>query len=626
MAETTIEPDPILLPSLINDPETKAVLHRWHLDIEHNGNDSANLGTPIVKSNESWEPQLPLNNVAAGWYSLVFCVSLDNLDIEFLDSITFDAQLGDFGRCNLEDTSTLTVVSKNDIEQLSKSGRILLYVHRQANISDSSKYLYPSVTIKTSAEPPTPLSFEMHHIELATSYDRPSSDAKGRHTIWFILAIKLNDDQNHYLTRLDTLPLNRMYTLYGEDKPDQFIKVGDSSSHPVKICAYDVSDMGNYVATLYLINDMAYLDIWDIRHKGEEAGKPQSITIPDARISFKLKDGTDFADPGYDVAISSTGLQAAVCSLRKRGESFEPLSIYSCTAVTPADHRVGQPWPLQKVTIAEPLLADAFGYIAFRTIDPGSTQKKKNERFLKFNGKTFEVYQAADKWRRLFTLPINIRSMSEAMIAKTLFHGTRGRLFAYTGTRALVLIWDIKASRIVSNISVPVDTRPVMATLSRDGSMVAIAVKGAIRVHEVQSGIQLGCLEVGLNANNTFEMDFVKEHLTTLNYAASTFQPGSQPSTRSVVRLRDMAIVDTYEIYPEYSLQTPQRQADGAPIFAFDHGAIVNIIKHEDHTPIEETPNAGRHGVQTHSIKSHRRLAFTDDIADCGGGCTRKND
>ncbi|KAF9962623.1 hypothetical protein BGZ72_000043 [Mortierella alpina] len=580
MVKPTTEPDPVLLASLHNDPATEAgslsvnfldsqtVPHRWYFNSEHSGTPAKNavnsLSRPntksrIVKSNESWEPQLPPSNVSAGWYSLVFCVSLDNLKTEFLESITFDAQLGDFGRCNLEDTSTLTVVRKDDIEELPKSGRILLHLHRQANISDSSKYLYPSVTIKTSAEPPIPLSFEMHHIELATSYDRLSSDAE-----------------------------DPVYTLYGHDKPDQFIKVGDSSTHPVKICAYDVSDMGNYVATLYLINDMAYLDIWDIQHKGEEAGKPQSITKAYAHISFQSKDKLAFDGFDYDIAVSSTGLQAAVCSLHKHGETFEPLSIYSCGTVIVADHQLGQPWSLQKTTIAETYLAGAFGYIAFRTLDPGSNQKK-NERFLKFNGVAFEVYQAADKWRRLFTLPINIRSMPEAMIAKTLFHGTRGRLFAYTGTRGLVLIWDIKTHRIVSilsNISVPVDTRPVMATLSRDGSKVAIAVEGMVRVHDVQSGIQLGCLKEGLNAENAFEMDFVKDYLSTLNYATLTAKHGSQPNTRSVVRLRDMAIVDTYKIHPEYLLQTPQ--AIGAPIFGFDHGAIVNIIKHKDHTPIEE--------------------------------------
>ncbi|KAF9973953.1 hypothetical protein BGZ75_000990, partial [Mortierella antarctica] len=83
-------------------------------------------------------------------------------------------------------------------------------------------------------------------------------------------------------------------------------------------------------------------------------------------------------------------------------------------------------------------------------------------------------------------------------------------------------------------------------------------------------------------------MDFVQDYLTTLNSATSITKCGSQLKTRSVVRVRDISIVNTFEIQPKYRLQTPQ--AIGSPIFAFDQGAILNIIKPTCHSPTEKIP------------------------------------
>ncbi|KAF9974134.1 hypothetical protein BGZ75_000936, partial [Mortierella antarctica] len=69
----------------------------------------------------------------------------------------------------MKDTSTTTVVAEKDIQQLPTSGRILLRLHRQTNISNSSTYLYPTITINTIAGTKTLPSSELHHIELVTS-------------------------------------------------------------------------------------------------------------------------------------------------------------------------------------------------------------------------------------------------------------------------------------------------------------------------------------------------------------------------------------------------------------------------------------------------------------------------
>ncbi|KAF9969207.1 hypothetical protein BGZ75_003041, partial [Mortierella antarctica] len=95
-----------------------------------------------------------------------------------------------------------------------------------------------------------------------------------------------------------------VHTLYGEDKPDQFITVGDSRTQPVEICAYDISDMGTYAVTLYFIDRTAHLDVWHIQKQAKEAEMPQSMTTRFANISFKLVGGNKAMNPEYDVAIS----------------------------------------------------------------------------------------------------------------------------------------------------------------------------------------------------------------------------------------------------------------------------------------------------------------------------------
>ncbi|CAO3570419.1 unnamed protein product [Mortierella alpina] len=562
MSESTTSSNPVLLTNHIN-AQGVAVSRRW--DFKHGQVEAERAGpstrptSPLVRSDTPWEDQLPLDNIAVGWYSLVFSVSFENMNFDLLKSITFDAKLGDDGK----GTGVKSVVRKEEIEERLPAGRgpRLLRLHRPLNVSDGSKDLAPRITIQAAAESVTPLSFELHHIELTTDSIQPSSNAK-----------------------------EPVHILYEDDKPHHYIIVGDSSNHPVKICAYAISDMGNHVVTLHLVNNTALLDIWKIENQDDNSqpGRPHPLTAHCARASFPLGDGSGTPDLIYEVAISSTGLQAAFCALHTHGKPPGPISIYEYLPIVVSDHASGQPWPLHKSAVTEALFASAYGHIAFRTIDPASNEPK-HERFFKFDGRTFDIYKATGRWHRIFSLPTSIESKSEAMLAKILFHSIRGQFFAYTGTRGFVTIWNFEKSRIVSNIPVPVDKMPVRASLSRDGAMVAIATKGAIRVHDVQSGIRLGYLKESLNETNEFEMDFEQDHLTILNYTVSAVEHGSQPKTRRVLRVRDMSVLSTYEIQPEYCLQTPQ--AIGAHIFAFDQGAMLDIIKHEPYSTAEEVPS-----------------------------------
>ncbi|KAF9271280.1 hypothetical protein BGZ68_003909, partial [Mortierella alpina] len=163
----------------------------------------------------------------------------------------------------------------------------------------------------------------------------------------------------------------------------------------------------------------------------------------------------------------------------------------------------------------------------------------------------------------------------------------RGRLFVSTGNKGLVSVWDYEAGKIISNISVPEDNKTVWACLSRDGAMVAVAVKGEIHVHDVAMTIKIGVYKEGLYEDNRFEMDFGQEYFMTNNYDESDSGYPDRPNARSIVRVSDMSIVRTFKCYDELELQTPQ--ANGEPIFAFSQGSIVNIHGYGDLlSPVED--------------------------------------
>ena len=194
-------------------------------------------------------------------------------------------------------------------------------------------------------------------------------------------------------------------------------------------------------------------------------------------------------------------------------------------------------------------------------------------------------------WNKVFVLSAKVDRMARGLMADSLFFSLRGRLLVNTGIKGLVSIWDYEAGKVISNISVPEDSKMVWASLSRDGSMVAVSVKGEIHVHDVATTIKIGVYKEALDDSNNFQMDFGQDYLLTNNYLASPCSDSGEPGARSIVRVSDMSIVRTFTAYEELLLQTPQ--ASGVPIFAFDQvsdilNASISNKKQKKKTPVPE--------------------------------------
>ncbi|KAF9979626.1 hypothetical protein BGZ75_009413 [Mortierella antarctica] len=379
--------------------------------------------------------------------------------------------------------------------------------------------------------------------------------------------------------------------VYGNDRPDRFIRIGAYSSESVTVSAFAFSELGNYAVTFYMTPGMGHIDIWDLRRPSKKKlrGKPQPMTLPIASHSFKVAEEVmDPSVPGelfFNAAISSTGSQVAVCSNADMGNGKDlPLAVFKGNPTAPADHDLTKAWPLKRFTDISKNLVNTLGEITFRSTNP-ETSREQDERFFKFDGISLEIYSTHGRWNRIFVLSAKIDWMARALTADSLFRSIRGRLMVYTGIKGLVSIWDYEAGKIISNISVPEDSKTVWASLSRDGSMVAVSVKGEIHVYDVATTIKIGVYREALDESNNFEMDFGQDYLLTNNYETSDSE---YSGARSIVRVSDMSIIRTFSSYEALVLQTPQ--ANGQPIFAFAQGSIVNIHEFGDLlSPVEDS-------------------------------------
>ncbi|KAF9965676.1 hypothetical protein BGZ70_004344 [Mortierella alpina] len=553
--------------------ESNGAARRWYfknkLDDEYNVPGSFEPLRPEIVAGTSempWQALLPLERDQAlpvGSYWPVFCVSWKDLDFDTLESIELDARPGDSeGQMYYVRNLTKTVLSKEDLKDTPTGEFTRLRLHRQVKIEIGAEAVYPKITITTTAGTEATASFQLHYFELGSTNFQSSSGDKD-------------------------------VVVYGNDRPDRFIRIGASSPEPVTVSAYDFSELGNYAVTYHFTTGMGHVDIWDLRRPSKKKlkGKPQPMTLPIASHSFKVAEeilNPSVGEPFFCAAISSTGSQVAVCSSADMGSGKTlPMTVFHCNPTAPEESDLKKPWPLKRFTDLSKDLANSCGEIRFRSTNP-ETARDQDERLFKFDGVTLEIYSTHGRWNRVFVLSAKVDRMARGLMADSLFCSIRGRLLVNTAIKGLVSIWDFEAGRVISNISVPEDSTMVWASLSRDGSMVAVSVKGEIHVHDVATTIKIGVYKEALNDTNNFQMDFGQDYFLTNNYLASPCSSSGEPGSRSIVRVSDLSIVRTFSAYEELLLQTPQ--ASGVPIFAFDQGSIVNIHEFGDLlSPVEDS-------------------------------------
>ncbi|CAO3570466.1 unnamed protein product [Mortierella alpina] len=207
-----------------------------------------------IKNGGNFEVPITTGGLLPGWYCAVFCVSLDHLEgiKDKLDKMTFDVTSKEMITGILcQDYTCKTILEENEIASLLRLPRTeptRLKLHRQIEVRSDTD-LSVSINVKTVLGCEEDISFDLHYFELAC----PEACSKD-HVLW------------------------------GEGKPDQFIRIGHASvdfvKRPIAIEACDISISGSLAVTVYISPAIS-----DVRIPDGTRGSLSNIAARIARVT-----------------------------------------------------------------------------------------------------------------------------------------------------------------------------------------------------------------------------------------------------------------------------------------------------------------------------------------------------
>ncbi|KAF9083060.1 hypothetical protein BGX23_011818 [Mortierella sp. AD031] len=538
---------------------TTRVAQRWYLqESAENPGEIKGYAIPqepsVITSGTSWAANLDLDTtVEVGWYWIVVCMSLKNLDISKTYSVIIDGLRKDRDQDEWlwTENSCETVLRTAELDEIPKDDYTRIRMHRQINIEDLKEAIQLRINVTNEDDKVNAGSVEVHYIELgANAFDSP---------------IGVKD-----------------CVLYGDGTPDYFISVGaddTSQTRAVNVHSFYVSDTRNYATTLHFTPGEGHINVWDLSPPAnyEPANKrSRPITKPIAQVSFRVSPYlTAPAVMKYYsamIAISSAGTQVAVGSEIEvaHGIPFQVFQTPSTTGINDKDSY--QPRTLTRVTSICPSLISYIGVGAFHRIDLSNTDEK-DERYVVFNGITLEVYET-ESWCRIYRLELGPRRGDEFTLG--IQQSLRGRYFCWNGCKGVISIWNIETGRIASNIFIEEDRADNYASLSPDGSKVAISVKGTIQIYDTITGIKMGTYREGLDSDNIYGLILEQDYFVTTNRNLSNSSVLGNPNMRSVVRVRDMGVVEDHYMHEDYRVLIPHN--GHVPLFIGGGGSVVNFL------------------------------------------------
>ncbi|KAG0235706.1 hypothetical protein BGX31_004179 [Mortierella sp. GBA43] len=494
----------------------------------------------VARAGPRWKCTLDLEGLEPGWYSIVMCISFKNMDTKGLQSLTIDAkQLDDDDHPAYQAKTCRTTINSEELRKIPADRFVRLRLHRQIEL-DAAGLMELSFSFGQGAIG----SFELRYVTLESGqtgvYD---------------------------------------HVLYGDGKPQQFISIAHDQqrSHhgqTLNVHSYAISSSGSHAVTLYFFEDRAYLEVWDLRESREETASstPRVRYIPIARISINAFTDSHPDLMNLSLSISSLGSQVVLHSA-EQSEHGIPCHVFNCDPPAPAYHDMSKPYTLGLTTVCQEIKG-FYGYGAFH-FNTSESPNEKDERYITCDGSTVSVYSIQGAWSRIHTWSLGFEPNLDAALA--MFLSMRGRYVAWTGVKGIVSVWDIVTGKQVAFIPLEDDYSSVFANMSRDGSLVAISVRGRVSVYQTFTGVKLGDYDPGLGDVNYFEVVLERDHLLVLDHPSSDSNDLDQIGCRRLVSTRDMSVVKTLRIHQDYEVQYPIPAAN--PSFAYAQGSVVNIVK-----------------------------------------------
>ncbi|KAI1295236.1 hypothetical protein EDD11_007885 [Mortierella claussenii] len=370
--------------------------------------------------------------------------------------------------------------------------------------------------------------------------------------------------------------------LYGEIRPQHIISVGhvkgQTPTKTIPVHSYEVSSTGSHAVTLcFGDGGHAIIEVWplpdvDVKKK-PVAESFQEHTVPLARGLIQTSSTSHPDSMDIRMSISSSGSLITVHSIETSMNAIS-CHIFALSSSATVDRKAeAQPSTLDEMEVCKGLRG-FYGHAKFHTFPVNETDNEMKERYVTCEGTTLAIYDIHGGWSLLSTLTLAVERNLEAALGFIL--SVRGRYFAWTGDRGVVSIWDLTTRKQISYIQVESSMMGCYASLSKDGSMVAISMKGCISVHETISGVKLGDYIDGLGEDKQFEVVLEQEHFMMVDQMPPK-GTDSQIIERKIISTRDMSTVRTYPIHKDYCLNFPSPPNN--QVFVYQQGSVVNIIK-----------------------------------------------
>ncbi|KAG9063127.1 hypothetical protein KI688_004727 [Linnemannia hyalina] len=529
-----------------------------------------------------WTNKASLKDVPPGWYWIIFCVSFDGLDLDQITTMLFDAERGD---------------------ALNNMGTLI-------EVTGKEEYLHLCVAAKcrSTFQPSEIPLFKLHYVELGTSSFRSAAGEED-----YVLYGFGNPDQVITVDRGPSSPERPTATkirTFGISDKGEFavtLHLRESDTSPG---SPTTSNTGATIITVDTATSTATLDnppsstvptiddrrprvhavisVWDIRSSNDSIDVdvkacpdwgPLQYSRPCAETENVLPDMLASPEAWKRfhacISISTKGTKVTLCGIETT-YGVLPFVVYDCNPPAYPDQVHGPRTLTQGSTCKE--LVSFSGHCVFHRIDPDQfdhLDDNENERFITFNGSVFEVYSTKSSgWNQLHRITLSLDLSLSRPHFYVFVQSLRGRYFAWTGVPGVVSIWNIEKAKLVKNIYVDIDTSPIHAVLSPDGSKVAISLKGSVQIYQSTTGILLGTHTKSVLSDNNSEVVLGNEYFVVKDKSHAF--PGGPVDVRSIIRIQDMKVVyPELPFHPDYHLMYPLPST--TTIAAYKQGSVLNI-------------------------------------------------
>ncbi|KAG0313579.1 hypothetical protein BGZ99_008730 [Dissophora globulifera] len=555
-------------------PSTRGFKWRWHLQ----------QGTgpiPSALTPSEWTAMLEIDNITNGWYSIVICISFENEGNNpgELFSAEFDVRYFDASKQPVYAEKTCrTVAGQEELSYINSGEEKRIRLHRQIELSQGG-FIEVTAMLKGLSVSVA----RVHYVELQQGN-------------------KSSDDEQSDLV------------LYGEGKPDEVILLGVSPDVAARehhtVHAHDISATGTHAATLrFNSSDEAVIEVWYIHRsttiapstsatnvdRNSSQQVPLQYTSPLARDVISIPDVNHIDRADICLRISADGSHVAI-------HSNEPsLNVIPChifmvnsnnnkgsSTINDMNGHQAKSSRSTLTSMSLPRTLRGFsGYGTFHLVDMAATDdllpnvfwQENPDWYITSDGTSLSVYKITSKC--VLVRKMTFGAEPHLGAALDAISSLRGRYFAWTGIENVLSIWDLASGQQVSYFQVEGGSAGTRARLSRDGSLVAVSVKGAITVHETATGVKLGSYSPGLGDNNYFEIVLERYHAMVLDQLLPK-DAKDKIVERKIVAVSDMSVVRRLPVHRDYAVRSPvpaNYQILSYSQVIIRNGSVVNIIR-----------------------------------------------